>query len=195
MDPKLILTFIIILILVYFRFGSGSRLLKKKSHHYIEPPSPNEDPNWIPIEIDEYSKYIFFRQNNLEETAADITNVINTEFPKVKVDISLYNGWVKIYVLESNFSDFHKLISLCTFISGIGVVGYCKHKTTKEEDFIVKLDSDSGNDHMIGSFRTNQNFGIYLPKIDDNPKGNISKSGVKEIDFHGELSQVPIVQD
>lgn len=192
MDPELILAFIIFIVLVYFRFGNGSRLLKKKSHHYIVPPSPDKDPNWIPIQIDEYDKYIFFRQINVEETTDDIKNVINSEFSKIKIDISINDGWFEIIVLESSFSDFHKLISLCTFICGKGVIGYCKHKTTKDKDYIVKLDITTGNEHMIGSFRTNQNFGIYLPKSDENPKGNISKSSVKEIDFQNEVGQIPI---
>jgi len=194
MEPKLILTLIVISIVIYFRYGSGSRLLKKKSHHYIVPPASQNDPNWIPIDINEYEKNIFFDQNSQEDTIDQIKNLIHSEFPETETEVSLNNGRFQINVLQSNFSDFHNLISFCTFINGKGVIGYCKHKTTKNKDYVVKLDIDSGNENMIGTFRTNQNFGIYLPKSDIDPKGNISKSVVKEIDFQNEIDQVPIWQ-
>jgi len=44
MEPKIIIGAIIAIVLFYFRFGPGSRLLKKKTHHYIVPPASREDP-------------------------------------------------------------------------------------------------------------------------------------------------------
>jgi hypothetical protein len=191
MEPKLVLTIILIITLIYFRFGRGSRVLKKKSHHYIVPPASQDDPNWIPIEINEYIKYIFFNQNSELDTTDEITKEIYKEFPQIEVEVMLENGWFQINVIHSNFSEFHKLISICTFIHGKNVIGYCKHKSTKSKDYIIKMDIDAGSEHLIGSFKTNQNFGIYLPKSDSDPKGNISKSQVKEIDFQYELNQIP----
>lgn len=179
------------LTLIYFRFGSGSRLLKKKSHHYIIPPSSDDDPNWIPIEINEYDKYIFYKQNSEKIIIEEVAKIIRNEFPQIDIDVTSNNEWIQLNVIHSNFADFHKLISLCSFTNGENVIGYCKHKTTKSEDYIVKLDIDAENEHLIGSFQTNQNFGIYLPKSDNDPKGNISKSHVKEIDFQYEINQIP----
>lgn len=166
-------------------------MLKKKSHHFIVPPASQNDPNWIPVEINEYVKYIFFKQNSEVDTTDEISKVISNEFPQIEVNVILYNEWFQINVIHSNFSDFHKLISFCTYINGKNVIGYCKHKSTKSNDYIIKLDIDAGSEHLIGSFQTNQNFGIYLPKSDNNPKGNISKSLVKEIDFQYELNKIP----
>lgn len=190
MEIKFILTIILISALIYFRFGPRVRLLKKKSHHYIVPPSCEGDPNWIPIEINEYKKSIFFKQNSSNKTAEVIQNTVRSEFPKIEFEVTLNNGVFRINVFQSTFSDFHHLISFCTFINGEGVIGFCENQKSKNMDFIVKLDTASGNSHIIGSFRTNQNFGIYLPKSEMNPKGNISSSPVKEIDFQNEINQL-----
>jgi hypothetical protein len=72
---------------------------------------------------------------------------------------------------------------------------YCKHLNSKNKDYIVKLDTDGGYEHMIGSFRSGENFGIFLPKSKSDPKGNISKSIVKELDFQNEINQVPLLAD
>jgi hypothetical protein len=190
MEAKFILTLILISALIYFRFSPGVRLLKKKSNHYIVPPACEDDPNWIPIEINEYKKTVFFKQNSQDETIEAIKNAVSSEFPEIEFEVFLNNGVFRLNVFQSTFSDFHHLISFCTFNNGEGVIGFCENQKSKNMDFIVKLDTASGNAHMIGSFRTNQNFGIYLPKSEMNPKGNISKSPVKEIDFQNEINQL-----
>lgn len=191
MEPKDILLILMVMGFVFFLYGPGSRLLKKKSHHYIVPPSPERDPNWTPVEMDEYAKYIFFKQNSEEDTVGEVSKVILNEFSPITFEINIENSWVQIKIIHSNFSDFHNLVALCTFINGNKVTGVCIHSNRSNEDYVVKLDVDSGMEHMIGSFRTNQNFGIYLPKLDNNPKGNISKSPVKEIDFQDEIKSIP----
>lgn len=193
MDAKLIFTFLIVITAFYFRFGAGSRLLKKKSAHYIVPSSSHKDPNWIPIEMSEYSKHVFFKQESDLETIDELKSIIYKRIPKVTADYALLNGWFTINIIQSNFEDYHFLVALCSYINEKNTLGFCKHKVNDEQDYIVKLDYIEGMDNLIGSFRTNQNFGIYLPKSGQNPKGNISRSAAREIDFQQELSRIPSV--
>lgn len=192
MEPKLIITIVMILALIYFRFGSGSRLLKKKSYHHIDPTAAHDDPNWIPIEIDEYDKHIFIQLRANENAVDEIFRTVENEFPQMEVEVAAIDGWIQIHVIHSDFSDFHKLISSCTIKNGTNAIGYCLHHSTKSNDYIAKLDFEEGNEHLVGSFQTNQNFGIYLPKSGSHPKGNMSKSPVKEIDFQHEVNQIPV---
>lgn len=193
MEPKVVVSILVAIALIYFRFGPGSRLLKKKSYHHIIPPASQDDPNWIPIDINEYDKIVLIKQNSIEDKVDLVINAIKNESPIRDFDVELINGWFKIKVPYSNFQDFHELIAFCDSVNGGNVYGYCKHTETGSKDYIVKIDSDTGYEHMIGAFRTNQNFGIYLPKSDKDPMGNISKSPVKEIDFQTEIDQIPFI--
>lgn len=192
MDAKLIFTIIIILGLIYFLFGARSRLLKKKSHHYIVPPRSENDPNWIPIEMKKYLPHIFLTQTTKKEILEEVAEVIRQKFPLIEAVITFENHWIVIKIIDASFTDYHNLLAICTEIHGKDAIGWCKHKTSESEDYIVKLDLDSGK-HLIGSFRTNQNFGIYLPYSGDHLKGNLSKSAVKEIDFNYVFNQIPLI--
>lgn len=180
-----------IVFMIYFVFGPGSRLLKKKSHHYTIPPAAQDDPNWIPIDINDYVKHIYLTQNTEEDTPEEITKIVHSQFPEIKFNLTFLNGRFQLAVTHSSFSDFHHLIALCAFINGQNVVGYCKHKTSSSKDYIVKMDLYTGMEHLIGCFRTDENFVIYLPKSDENLEGNISKSPVTQINFQKEWNQIP----
>lgn len=72
--------------------------------------------------------------------------------------------------------------------NGGDAYGFFKHKKSTDQDYILKADEES--EYLNWVFRTNQNFAIYLPGIDQNPKGNISISELKEIDFEEELKNI-----
>lgn len=180
-----------VIALIYFRFGNGSRLLKKKSYHHIDPPAAYDYPNWTPMEVDEYDKHIFFQKHAYEDAVDEIFRTVENEFPQMVVEVAEIDGWIQIHVIHSDFSDYHKLISSCATKNGTNAIRYCLHQSTKSKDYIARLDVEEGNEHLIGSFQTNQNFGIYLPKSDSHPKRNMSKSFVKEIDFQYEANQIP----
>jgi hypothetical protein len=189
MDLKLLLSVTFIGILIYFRFGPGVRLLKKKSHHYIEPPDPESDPNWVPIEMDDYHKYILSHRVSSEDTTDDVYEAIKDEFPRMKFEVSIKKDWFLISIEEVNFEDFHNAISFCTLIAE-NVIGFCQHKQDDDQDYIVKSDLDADLDFLIGAFRNGDNFGIYLPKSKLDVKGNISKSNVNEISFKQEFKKI-----
>ena len=189
MEPKTVLAIIMALVLSYFIFGKGSRILKKKSHHYIVPPASKRDPNWIPLPPHEYQYFIFFVQEQ-REGVDELQRAIISEFPAMKIEIERIDNWFKIKVLDSNFSDFHQLIAFCDVYGGESVIAFGRHSTTNSKDYIAKLDEEAGGQHLIGAFRTNQNFGVYLPKAQLNVKGNVSKSPVHEVDFKQEFSKI-----
>lgn len=62
-----------------FLLRPGSRMLKKKSHHYIVPPSSEKNPNWIPVELEEYDKFVFIKHKDSEVEVEHITNATNSE--------------------------------------------------------------------------------------------------------------------
>lgn len=193
MNTKLIFTLILVIIVFYFRFGAGSRLLKKKSAHYIVPPASEKDPNWIPVEMHAYIKQVFLKQENNLETIDELTRIIDERIPKLSAEIILENGWFIITVRECNFKDCHLLVALCSYINNKDTFGLCKHTIDEAQDYIVKLDCEESMDNLIGSFRTNQNFGVYLHKSGQNPKGNISRTSTFEIDFQEEITKIPSI--
>lgn len=193
MNAKLIFILILVIIVFYFGFGAGSRLLKIKSAHYIVPPASEKDPNWIPVEMHAYIKQVFLKQENDLETIDELTRIIDERIPQLSAEIILENGWFTITIRESNFKDYHLLVALCSYINDKNTFGLCKHSIDEAQDYIVKLNSEGSLDHLIGSFRTNQNFAVYLPKSGQNPKGNISRTATFEIDFQEEISKIPSI--
>ena len=163
--------------------------LKKKSHHYIEPPSPENDPNWIPIEMNDYEKCILIQQNAPEDGVDDVREAIKDEFPSIEFKVTLNKGWFLVRVEKASFNDFHHAISFCSIIEE-NVLGYCKHQSNASENYIVKVDNESDLDYMIGVFQNGDNFGIFLPKSKLHPKGNISKSNVSEMSFEEEFNKI-----
>ncbi|GAA0874087.1 hypothetical protein GCM10009118_04950 [Wandonia haliotis] len=188
MEPKTVISFVVILALIYFRFGPGSRLLKKKSHHYIVPPSPDSDRNWIPVDIGRYKKTIYIKKNSPEDILKTIAEISPGE--KWEADYS-YDGWIRITVEDVSFGEYHALLSICDAVNEGQTYGFCEHRDSPEKDYIVRVDEES-YENLIGVFRTNKNFGIYLPNSESNAKGNISGSPVKEIDFFSELKKLPV---
>lgn len=191
MQPQIIFGILLAITLFYFRFGPGVRHFKKKSHHYIVPPSPGKDPNWTPIEPREYDKFIYIKQSSLEDDVENIFNTVKYGCEIEEVNVELINGYFKTSLLQSNFKDFHCAVALLYHTNNEDVYGVWKHITDSDKDYIIKVDEDLGGDYLIGVFRTDQNFGIYLPKSSEHPKGNISLSQVKEIDFDEEFNKLP----
>lgn len=75
MEIKTILSILAALAFLYFVYGPGSRMLKKKSHHHILPPLPTSDVNWNPVNFDVYEKYIFVALGNGPENLRILTNL------------------------------------------------------------------------------------------------------------------------
>ena len=191
MEESLVLSIIASLALIYFSFGPGVRLFKKKSHHYIIPPSATNDPNWIPIDMAMYINHIFIKNSGNKIESNNVQSAIDSEFENIQFDINPINDWIIVHVLEANFQEFHKLISFCDAQIDEVAYGFCKHKSKEWKDYIVKVD-DSDEQHLLGVFSVDTNFGIYLTKIADHEKGNMSKSVVCEIYYQTEIINIPV---
>ena len=189
MEPKDFLLFILVVVLIYFRFGKGSRMLKKKSHHYIVPPAAKDDPDWLPIEMDEYDKFVFFKHDLPKNELTEYISFIESVDPDVHFKVNIFEDRVKFEVSKIDFSEFHYLIDSLFFDFGDEVIGFCKHKEIESQDYVIKKVVDVV-DYLKGTFRCGQNFGIYLPKSDIDAKGNMSKSKIKAVDFDLEMNKI-----
>lgn len=194
MEPKTILGFIAAIIFVYFRFGPGSRLLKKKSHHYIVPPTPTSDPHWNPVDFKDYEKYMIVGTRNQTEKEEDLVTLLKEGFGLDSEKIEWSSRWELVKVKDSNFHDFHQAIDFLTAIASDESYGYCISKKDSSKDYIVKVDSQSDQEYLLGAFRNNQNFGIYLPHTDKSRNGNISLSQVSEVNFNELAEQLNIAE-
>ncbi|WP_146194219.1 hypothetical protein [Brumimicrobium oceani] len=191
MQLEYILFGLLIIVFIYFGIGPGSRLLKKKSHHYIVPPSPENDPDWYPVEHSDYRNFIFIKPSENHVDSQHIEN-INAQLIGIEnIQVEEKGDWFRIEALHSNFGIFHSAIITYNDINGGHVYGYCKHKDTARKDYIFKQ-SDS-IDYLLGVFRSNKNFAIYVDSMHKNKKGNISISSVKELDFMEELKKLPML--
>lgn len=113
-------------------------------------------------------------------------------------DIELYknDSWLILKIKNSCFLDFNTLVWWLNDDSSVyrtptNVIGFCQNKKNPQKDYIIKIDKESKDD-LIGSFRSHQNFGIYLPNACLKESGNISLSRNHEINFYSELSKIPI---
>lgn len=177
--------------MMYFRFGPGVRYFKKKSHHYIVPPSGEDDPNWVPVDFNDYTKFMLMEWTTSEIDKDQLEGLLKSEHPEIKLKITSFDNWYEVIIDHIDFQAYHNIVRLAQIINGENAFGFCRHISFSKLDFIVKLEIEDNIDHLIGVFRTNQNFGIYLPHAGENPKGNISKSVTKEVDFEYEISKIP----
>ena len=183
MEPKTILALLAAAAFFYFRFGPGSRLLKKKSHHHIVPPSPTQDANWHPIDFSDYDKFLFIDNNSLDGNHDHLQKVLIDNFSLEIESSKIISKWLVLNLNNSSFGAFHGALSFCSLEYSNDTYAFCKHKNNSSNDYVVKTDFDSEVSHLIGAFRTNQNFGIYLPNVSKNNQGNISISKVSEVHF------------
>ncbi len=191
MDPKIILGIIVGIAFFYFRFGPGSRLLKKKSHHHIVPPVPTSDPHWHPIDFTNYTKYLIVGERNQVEKTEELGKLLQDSMGLESAKIETSSKWEMVKIQASNFHDFHQAIDFLTAIASDESYGYCINKVDSSKDYVVKVDSRSDHEYLLGTFRNNQNFGIYLPYSDRHPNGNISLSSVQEVSFEALEKHLP----
>jgi hypothetical protein len=184
--------------LMIFLYARISRLFKKKSHHYIVPPTPKEDKNWKPIDFSKYNCFIFINDSSAEHLTNKLNSIRNTKQLSItKIGLPKQDNWV---VLKVNSASFYKFKSLVWRIDDYSenyespneVIGFCQHKIIPSEDYVFKIDKESEDEYFIGSFRTGKNFGIYLPNAGSNESGNISLSRNQEINFYSEVSELPM---
>lgn len=194
-----IIFLISIFFLLLFVYPKVIRLFKKKSHHYIIPPKPNKDRNWKPIEFSNYNCYIIMSDNNF--LISELKNQNYLERLKTITSNNIFiektSKEILLKVDNASFFDFKTLVSSLYNLAELNnhfhpITGFCQHKTNPTEDYLFKLDSDTMVTNFIGAFRTNKNFGIYLPFADLNKAGNISLSRNYEINFYDEVSKIPL---
>lgn len=192
MEPKIIIGAIIAIVFFYFRFGPGSRLLKKKTHHYIVPPASREDPESINIEIkrNEYNRFILTKNT----TESYITKGINQygelsgneEYKMHNFGIAQHGDWRIIKIDNSiSFYDYHNLAGWltgyedCSDISEL-TFGFSKSKVDSQNDYLFFLDPHNEyGDTQVGAFRYGKPFAIYLPEAYEE-YGNLTiKKGIK----------------
>lgn len=191
MDPKTIFPILLVIAIIYFRFGPGSRLLKKKSHHYMVPPACEEDKNWLPIDFEDYHKQIYIQQSLPKKETNYVESLIDEDFAVESYEVALIDNWLVIDLEKINFEDYHHLVAKCDSTTDSPVYGLCSNPENSRKDYIIKVDHKADYGHLIGTFRNNENFGVYLPKSGQNPKGNISRSPVREIYFDTEFANLP----
>ena len=192
MEPKFVLAIILALIFLYFGLGPGSRLLKKKSHHHIDPPASTDDPNWIPIEMKDYKSSILFKLRYSDVTTEELKAYIEEDFSIKDLDLTQFDEWYLLSLKDIGFEKFHTMILIINASNEGDVWGYGKHINTPAKDYVTIYDKDSGSHHLIGSFRNTTNFGIYLPKSNVHEHGNMSKSSIKEVNFKDVISKLPM---
>ena len=192
MEPKIIIGALIAIVLFYFRFGPGSRLLKKKTHHYIIPPASREDPKSIHVEIkrNQYDRFILTKNT----TESYLINGINDygelsgnkEYEIYNFGIAEHGDWKIIKVDQSiSFYFFHNLAGWLTGYEDSSDIpeltfGYSLSKKDSSEDYLFFLDPHNANgDTQVGAFRYGKSFAIYLPKAYEE-HGNLTiKKGIK----------------
>ena len=174
------------------------RLFKKKSHHYIVPPTPKEDKNWKPIDFSKYNCFIFINDSSVDNLNRKLNRYRNSKQLSIqKIESYKQDKWVVLRVKAASFHRFKSLVWRLddyseNYESPNEVIGFCQHKETSSEDYVFKTDKESVDGYFIGSFRTGKNFGIYLPNASSNKSGNISLSRNHEINFHSEVSVLPM---
>lgn len=169
-------------LLFYFGIGPGSRKLKKKSHHYIVPPLPHNDTDWLPIETSDYQQFIFIKSKSDTISEDDILT-FHKDVLEIEIDnISFKNNWYKLKLPPLSFSDYHYIIPNHSIENDGDVYGFAKHKTDKSLDYFTLL-NDSDSDYLDGVFRNETNFSIYIPHLKKHIKGNISKSENQVLNF------------
>ncbi|WP_321281062.1 hypothetical protein [Marinifilum fragile] len=175
-----------------------TRLLQKKSHHYIIPPTPKEDKNWKPIDFYKYKCFIFIKDSSIDNLNRKLNRYRNSkQLSMQKIESCKQGNWV---VLRVKAASFHRFKSFVWRIDDYSesyettneVIGFCQHKETPSEDYVFKVDNESVDGYFIGSFRTGKNFGIYLPHANSHISGNISLSSNQEINFDYEVSELPM---
>lgn len=205
MEIKEILKFLLIipayvgawLFMLYF-LPKINRLFKKKSHHYIVPPTPNEDKNWKPIDFSNYECFVFIKDSSVDHLNRRLNRYRNSKQLSIKKINSYEQGnWVVLKVKSVSFHRFKSFVWKLddyseNYESTNELIGFCQHKGIPNEDYVFKLDKESANDYLIGSFRTGKNFGVYLPNTSSNKSGNISLSRNHEINFYSEISELPM---
>ena len=183
-----------------FLYAKISRLFKKKSHHYIVPPEPENDKNWHPINFSKYECFIFIKNSSEEFIIEKLKNAFSdeekeTELNASDIELSKSDNWILLKVKNWFFVDFKSMVWWLDdyseeFKSPDSVIGFCKHKSLPLQDYIFKIDKVLQEENFIGSFRNGKNFGIYLPNSGLTDKGNISLSRNNEVNFYSEESKL-----
>lgn len=192
MEIKIIIGALIVFVLFYYRFGPGSRLLKKKSHHYIVPPASREDPKSIHIKIkpNEYDRFILTKNT----TESYITKGIseygelsgNEEYKMHNFGIAQHGDWRIIKIDHSiSFYVYHNLAGWLTGYEDSSEIpeltfGFSKSKVDSLNDYLFFLDPHNAyGDTQVGAFRYGNPFAIYLPEAYEEYGNLTTKKGIK----------------
>jgi len=192
MEPKIIIGVVIAIVLFYFRFGPGSRLLKKKTHHYIVPPASREDPKSIHVEIkiNQYDRFILTKNTTESYLIKGITDygelAGNKEYETYNFGVAEHGDWKIIKIDHSiSFYVYHNLAGWLTGYEDNSDIpeltfGFSKSKMNSPEDYLFFLDPHNANgDTQVGAFRNGKPFAIYLPEAYEE-HGNLTiKKGIK----------------
>lgn len=180
MEYKIIISVLIIIIIFYFRFGPGSRLLKEKTHHYTVPPASRRDKNTVHIEIESsyYERFIIFKNvtesyllKGIEEHGALSGN---EDYKIYNFGLATHGDW-KIIKVDASLS-FYLYHNLAGWLSGYDhrstnpelTFGFSKSKIDSKEDFLFFLDPyNEYGDTQVGAFRNGKSFVIYLPEAQE----------------------------
>ena len=202
MEPKIIIGAVFAIVLFYFRFGPGSRMLKKKTHHYIVPPASRVDSNSILVEIEskQYDRFILIKNvidNYLIKGVQEYSALSDYEgLTDQNIKVATYGDWtiLKIDPIPS-FYDYH---NLACWLSGFDeslespelTIGYSKNTIKSEKDYLFFLDPHNAyGDTQVGAFRSEQTFAIYLPEAYE-LHGNLTiKKGIK-VSFSNKMRSI-----
>lgn len=192
MEPKIIIGAVIAIVLFYFRFGPGSRLLKEKTHHYIVPPASIEKPKSKHFEIksNQYDRFILTKNTTKSYLIKGINDYGelsgNKEYEIYNFGIAEHGDW-KIIKIDHfiSFYVYHNLAGWLTSYEDSSDIpeltfGFSKSKMDSTEDYIFFLDPyNSNGDTQVGAFRYGESFAIYLPEAYEE-HGNLTiKKGIK----------------
>lgn len=192
------LSFIAVFAAIIFLYARLTRLLKKKSHHYIVHPTPEKDKNWHPVHFSKYECFIFVKDNTEEFTTGALYTSLNEKneasiFKANDIALNQQNNWTLLKIDPCSFVAFKSFVAqLDAYYEQGHVTGFCRHKSIALQDYLFKIDKSILDKNFIGAFRNGKNFGIYLANADLHETGNISLSRNHEVNFHSEIADLPL---
>jgi hypothetical protein len=186
MEQKIIINTLLVFVIIYFLIGPGSRLFKKKSHHYIVPPASQTDSNSIHVEINSnlYNRYILTKNTSENYLLKDIKDYVtlsgNENHEVYRFGIAEKGDW-KIIKIDSSLS-FYEYHYLTSWIAGNEqsparpdlTFGLCMNIADSQDDYLFYVDpfNESG-DTLIGAFRRGNSFSINLSEANEE-NGNLT---------------------
>lgn len=163
---------------IFLRHTSGDQSFdtsKNTENSDSRDEQSSTDPIFVKIENKDYRRFILLRNTSSEYIKKGILQFNqlskNTGDNGIPYSFAQEGEWHLIEVEESvDFYEYHNLIGWLSGYPDSGEIpgislGFAKHKGDEAEDYLCFLDSQNEyGDTLIGAFRSEKPFSIYLPE-------------------------------